>query len=161
GAICVMDQQARSWPGGAIISLETLARGVSAEIAAQIYVRNADERARTERALREREHLLTLAERSAGIGIWDTDLATAMSSGTEQFFRIMGLEPVAYPVPIETLRALRHPEDRERVVQGFRKALTDGSDSYEMEYRIRRPDGETRWIFGRGRVIRDAAGRPV
>jgi two-component sensor histidine kinase len=30
-----------------------------------------------------------------------------------------------------------------------------------MEYRIVRPDGETRWIFGRGRVIRDAAGEPV
>src|SRR6185436_18798141 len=37
-----------------------------------------------------------------------------------------------------------------------------GDDVYESEYRIIRPsDGQVRWIFGRGRTIRDAAGKPV
>jgi signal transduction histidine kinase len=79
---------------------------------------------------------------------------------TPQFFRTMGLEPTSDRVPIAAIRALRHPEDRDRVVDGFRHALEGGIDSYEMEYRIIRPDGQVRWIFGRGRVVRDADGRP-
>jgi len=114
-----------------------------------------------EEALRERDAILTLAEQSAGIGVWDIDLRTSTARATPQFYRIMGLEPTTEPVPMERIRALRHPEDRERVVEGFRRALESGTDAYEMEYRIIRPDGAVRWIFGRGRVVRDAGGRPV
>jgi PAS domain S-box-containing protein len=46
-----------------------------------------------------------------------------------------------------------------RVTEGFRTAIQQGRDSYEAEYRITRPsDGEVRWIYGRGRVIRDRDG---
>ena len=112
------------------------------------------------------EHLfhrdaLTLAEQSAGIGVWSIDLRSGRVRGTAQFFRIMGLEPTGDELPVEKLRALRHPDDRERVLAGFRRALEDGSDAYEMEYRVIHPDGRVRWIFGRGRVVRDASGTPV
>jgi len=109
----------------------------------------------------EGNEFLELAEASAGIGVWDVDLATQMVRGRPQFFRVMGLEPTLEPVSIEVFRALRHPDDREGVVDGFRHNLTEGNDFYEREYRIIRPDGELRWILGRGRVIRDAAGQPV
>ena len=111
--------------------------------------------------LSARDALLTLAEESAGIGVWDIDLTTGTARGTAQFFRIMGLEPSTQPVAMDRIRALRHPDDRSRVVAGFQRALDTGSDAYEMEYRIVRPDGEVRWIFGRGRVVRDAHGKPV
>jgi PAS domain S-box-containing protein len=114
-----------------------------------------------EEQLRERDELLTMAERSAGIGVWDIDLATQTVRGTPQFFRIMGLPPTDQPIPIETTRSLRLPDDRERVAEGFREVIDNRADSFEMEYRIRRPDGEIRWIFGRGRLIRDAGGRPI
>ncbi len=39
--------------------------------------------------------------------------------------------------------------------------MLERGDSFEVEYRIRRADGQIRWIFGRGRLIRDAAGRAV
>ncbi len=104
---------------------------------------------------------LSLAEQSAGVGVWSIDLTTGRVRGTAQFYRIMGLEPTRDSVPVETIRALRHPDDREHVVAGFRAALDGGGDSYEIEYRIIRPDGNLRWIFGRGRVIRDDSGTPV
>jgi PAS domain S-box-containing protein len=126
-----------------------------------IFFRDISARQEMERALRDRDEKLTLAEQSAGVGIWDLDLATGMLRATPQFFHIMGLAPAAEPVPIETTRNLRHPEDREGVLESFEEALSAGSDYCETEYRIIRPDGETRWIFGRGRVIRDAGGVPV
>ena len=110
------------------------------------------------RSSRERDELLSLAEQSAGIGVWDIDLATGTARGTEQFFRIMGLEPESQPISMEQIRAIRHPEDRARVVDGFRRALDSGADSYEVEYRVIHPDGAIRWIFGRGRIMRDEHG---
>ena len=121
-----------------------------------------DDPDRLMQALKESHELLALAEQSAGIGIWDTDLATDMVRATPTFFRIMGLPVSLEPVPNDIVRAVRHPEDAARVRDGFRQALASGLDSYEVEYRIIRPaDGELRWIFGRGRTVRDAAGQPV
>jgi PAS domain S-box-containing protein len=121
-----------------------------------------DEQQRLARELGESHARLTLAEQSAGIGIWDTDLATDLCRATPTFFELMGLPPTDGPFPNDLVRAIRHPEDLARVVGGFRQALAEGRDHYEVEYRIVRPsDGQLRWIFGRGRVIRDAAGKPV
>ena len=126
-----------------------------------VHIRDISERRRMERDLRERDDLLTLAEQSAGIGVWEIDLATDTVRGTPQYYRIMGLPPTDAPVAMANIRELRNPEDRGRVGDGFRAAAAAGSDAYEVEYHIRRPDGATRWIFGRGRIVRDAAGRAV
>ncbi|HET9396964.1 MAG TPA: PAS domain-containing protein, partial [Nitrospiraceae bacterium] len=114
-----------------------------------------------EQALRDRDQILSLAEESAGIGVWDAELASGLVRGTAQFFKIMGLPPSGEPVPQELFRALRHPEDRDRVLEGYKAAIAAGANVYEAEYRIIRPDGPVRWIFGRGRVVRDAQGQPV
>jgi PAS domain S-box-containing protein len=109
----------------------------------------------------EGNEFLELAEASAGIGVWDMDLATGLVRGRPQFFRVMGIEPSTQPVSVEVFRSLRHPEDRAKVVDGFQQMLHDGTDYYENEYRIVRPDGQLRWILGRGRVVRDTLGKPV
>lgn len=126
-----------------------------------VYFRDVTERRKVEQALRDREQVLSLAEQSAGIGVWDAELATSKVIGTPQFYKIMGLPPSAEPTSQEVFRALRHPDDRARVVEGFNRAIAAGADVYETEYRIIRSDGEIRWIFGRGRVVRDEQGKPV
>lgn len=126
-----------------------------------VYFRDVSQRHRMERELRERDEILTLAEISSGIGVWDADLTAGTLRGTPQFFRLLGLEPSAEPVSMDITRGVRHPDDRERVMQGFRQAIANGSDAYEVEYRIILPDGQVRWVFGRGRVIRDLSGTPV
>jgi len=124
--------------------------------------RDDEDPQRLAQALAESHAKLTLAEQSAGIGIWDTDLATDLCRATPTFFQLMGLPPSDEPFPNDRVRSVRHPEDAAKVVDGFRQALAEGRDHYEVEYRIVRPsDGQQRWIFGRGRVIRDVAGMPV
>lgn len=53
------------------------------------------------------------------------------------------------------------PEDRARVDEAYLATVEGRSPRYEAEFRIRRPDGEVRWILDSGTPIRDAAGRPV
>jgi two-component sensor histidine kinase len=88
------------------------------------------------------------------------DLSTSTMTGTPQFYHLLGVEPPIGPVPQDYARSFRHPDDRERVTSGFRAALESGADVFESEYRIIRPSGEVRWIFGRGKVTRDKEGRP-
>jgi PAS domain S-box-containing protein len=72
----------------------------------------------------------------------------------------MGLDPGTEQVPIDVMRALRHPDDRANVLDGFQQSLQERTDYYESEYRILK-DGQIRWILGRGRVVRDERGEPV
>ncbi|MES2464190.1 MAG: PAS domain-containing protein, partial [Armatimonadota bacterium] len=50
--------------------------------------------------------------------------------------------------------------DREQVAKGFSHTLRTGED-WEFECRVLRADGQTRWIWGRGRVYRDTHGEPI
>ncbi|MBY0408480.1 MAG: PAS domain-containing protein, partial [Rickettsiales bacterium] len=53
-----------------------------------------------------------------------------------------------------------HPEDHERVMHAWQRAVNDEGE-YNLEYRIRRHDGIYRWFKTRGVPIRDSAGRIV
>jgi PAS domain S-box-containing protein len=71
---------------------------------------------------------------------------------------IFGREPdTMQRRPSSWIRAI-HPEDRKRVIGAIRKSKEGGFDE---EFRIRRPDGEVRWIWGRNFPIRDAEGNIV
>ena len=118
----------RAMQTGRAVSIETNSAIVGAPVEINIfpragglsvYFRDISARRRMEREQREREEVLSLAETSAGIGVWDMDMAMRTVRATPQFFRIVGLEPTDEPVPIERLRALRHPDDREAVVNNF------------------------------------------
>src|SRR5437879_760337 len=52
-----------------------------------------------------------------------------------------------------------HPEDRPRIMALLQDAVI--GETFEAEYRIVKPDGEIRWIQGRGRFTGDAAGNVV
>ena len=56
-------------------------------------------------------------------------------------------------------KSLIHPEDLERTLASWTRALQTG-ERYEIEYRMRRHDGEYRWHHGSAAPLRDAQGRP-
>ena len=151
------------------VRLETISTATGAPVLLRIFPRNSGlsvyfrdvtDRQSLETKVRTGEELLALAELSAGIGVWEQDLPTATMTATPQFFRLLGIDPIKGPVPQDFVRGFRHPGDRERVTAGFKEAIERGDDSFESEYRIVRPSGEIRWIFGRGRVSRDGKGQP-
>jgi len=53
-----------------------------------------------------------------------------------------------------------HPDDRERAWKVWKNSLHNGSD-YEIEYRIRRFDGEYRWFLGRALPMKDDEGNVI
>ena len=53
-----------------------------------------------------------------------------------------------------------HPDDREMTRQAWTTAV-QGTGAYDVEYRVRRFDGEYRWFKTRGAPLRDSAGNIV
>ena len=54
-----------------------------------------------------------------------------------------------------------HPDDRQKVDEAYSGSLREGQDSYEVEHRIVRPDGEIRFVHERCEHYREGAGRIV
>jgi PAS domain S-box-containing protein len=144
-------------------------RGPDGAVTAAVAV-NSDvtERRRAEAALRASEAALAvseerlrLAQAAARVGTWDLDVPSGRVTWSPQYYALHGLDPEAHPPSQRLWEASIHADDRERVTGAVARAVGAGGGHYELEYRIVRPDGQTRWILGRGQVVCGADGRPA
>ncbi len=112
----------------------------------------------TERIIAEQKHLesernLELSQQLAKIGSWSWDVITNQVTWSRQLYYIYGLDPETFNGDIlQHVVDATHPEDAKRVEQ----SITDYYDSHEenqIEYRIIRPDGEVRKVWGLGKAI--------
>jgi PAS domain S-box-containing protein len=124
----------------------------SSEDGLTVYFRDITERKRAEQALKESEARLRFALDVAQLGTWELDAITGKPQHSRQHDAIFGY---ADPQPGFGYSAfLRHvvPEDREHVDRVFRPALKKRTD-WHFDCRIRRADGELRWISMRGKPM--------
>jgi PAS domain S-box-containing protein len=110
--------------------------------------------------VRAGEERLQMALEVGGMGIWQTSLQTGESIWWPGMAEMHGLPAGSAPRTPEDYYAMVHPEDRASVVDAVQQALADGT-GHRVEYRVLWPDGSTRWVEGRGRVRRDAQGKPT
>jgi PAS domain S-box-containing protein len=112
-----------------------------------------------EAELRESQERLNRAQRLAGLGIAEHDLRRNKTVWTDENYRIYGVDRSFVPSPDSYLK-LAHPEDRERLLR-MMKDLDSGTAFPPFEYRIIRPDGETRYLYREHEMIKDEAGKPA
>jgi PAS domain S-box-containing protein len=118
------------------------------------------QRRRAEEALREEGERLHLAQEAGRTGAWEWDIVSGKVFWSRGLEAIHGLAPGAFAGTLPTALERVHPEDRGRVDRALAHVV-GGCAEDPVEYRILRPDGAVRWVEGRGRLARDAAGRPV
>ncbi len=126
-------------------------------VGVHIYATDISEFKRTEEALRQSERDLLEAQGLAHIGNYTLDLVTQQLTWSEEMFRIWGLDP-EQGAPRANVSEWTHPEDYERVSRAATEAMKHGTP-YELEFRIRRPDGAERTIVITGKSETDAAGK--
>lgn len=114
----------------------------------------------TQRSLREKQEQLELALSAAAIGTWEWDIGKEWGSWSDTTREIFGRGPRSNPLTMDVFVEMIHPDDRDSVLEAIRAAMSD-SGAFELEYRALRPDGTTRWVLGKGRVLNDRAGRPA
>jgi PAS domain S-box-containing protein len=114
-------------------------------------------RKRAEELLRKSDEWLGLAQRAAGVGIFDADLKTGETRVSEGQFLIYGLDPAGKWLSHEEWLKLIHPEDRDRVDRRLGLALS-GAQFPGTEFRIVWPDGSIHWLLSQLKVLFDEAG---
>jgi len=110
--------------------------------------------------LHDSSQLLELTLRAARAGTWAWDLRTNESVWSSETWRLHGVEGDHGRPSFETWLALVHPDDRAMARATTETALQAGQD-LEIDFRITRPSGETRWLSTKGRAIHDSSGHPL
>lgn len=123
-------------------------------------VEDITEKINAERALRESERRLALAQNAAHLGVWDQDLRFDEIVTSGEYYKLYGLPPGHPPLTYQAWLSLIHPEDRERVWRLMQDTLKR-TRVWDAEFRVVWPDGSIHWLLGKGTVFLDEAGNPI
>lgn len=110
-----------------------------------------DDRKRVEQALREREAQLAMAVEAGRIGVWRVEPEKGCAMVSERLAAMLGLPPGKLLLSVEEWQRAVHPDDRQRVLAEL-KAAVAARRGFNLEFRIVRPKGETRWLMAAGDV---------
>ena len=128
------------------------------------YVMRADvtERQIAEADLRAVRERLDLALDGSELASWDWEIASGKVHVSKRWSQMLGDDRQASVVTVSDLEKIMHADDIERVRDRIAAVLEGKSEIYYAEYRVRRRDGEWRWIGSHGKVTeRDANGSAV
>lgn len=107
----------------------------------------------------QEQHLRTALE-AAHMGTWEWHFASGRVIWSESLEKLMGLAPGSFDGHIDSVQAMIHPEDRDRVAQAIQQAIAKQAE-YAIEFRFLRADGSVRWALGQGTIDYDNQGQPL
>jgi len=120
--------------------------------------RDITERRMTEETLRKSEYFFRESQRAASIGSYYADFTTGMWESSEVLDTIFGIDS-GYNRSIQGWIDIIHPDDKAMMGSYLRNEVTLKREPFAKEYRIvRKNDGETRWVNGRGTAKFDVGG---
>lgn len=106
--------------------------------------------------LDEQERRFLFALEATQEGWWDWNAATGRVTASPRTCEIHGVADTTDWTFEEWVTRV-HPADRSLVKDAMARHQAHGVP-YDVTYRIQRPDGATRWVRSRGRLMRDAPG---
>ncbi|RJR17632.1 MAG: PAS domain S-box protein [Nitrospiraceae bacterium] len=118
------------------------------------------ERITINKTLKESQRRLNEAQKLAHLGSWEWDILTGKVDWSDEEYRKFGYKPGEVSVTFDLFKNSIHTQDRDRVIEALKNAL-NGSEPYDIEYRIIQPGGEERTIWAQGEVSRNSRGEPV
>jgi PAS domain S-box-containing protein len=121
--------------------------------------RDISDVAKTREELRAAEQRLITATEAAGHGLWEWTIQTNQMWFSDNWYRILGLQPRAIPSNPNAWRDLVHPDDRPRVKFEPDEHIGGDQINKRVEMRMRRADGSWGWFLSSARTVdRDASG---
>ena len=114
----------------------------------------------SQRRLREAARFNAVACAAAKLGMWHLDVVRNRLDYSDELLSLLGLTRNGWGETPHALEAVVHPDDIERRRRNLAAGLAQG-DYLEHDFRIILPDGEVRWMYSRGHIIRDPAGHPI
>ncbi len=107
-----------------------------------------------EAKLLRRESQLKEAEKIGRMGHWHWIIGEDRIGFSDAVYSIFGLDRDKFTPTIDNLGELVHKRDMSRLIQVFQRSILEGND-YDLEFRVIRPNGETRYVRCQGRCELD------
>ena len=110
--------------------------------------------------LKQSEQGRSLALAAGQMGSWEWEVGATELKWDEGQHRIFGVDPQRFHPSLDSIRTLVHPEDwlsLQRVVESMSK----NARTQQIEFRVLRPNGETRWCTGTAAASVDHTGKVV
>ncbi len=118
------------------------------------------ERKQAEANLRESRGQLDLVLDSAGMGLWQWDIINDRRHYDDRTCQLLGIDPGKFRGAPEEFFNSVNTLDRDRIRAAL-TSVTEDNAPYNVEYMVTWPDGTDHFIAARGRLSRDAQGKPV
>ncbi|NYJ27948.1 PAS domain S-box protein [Allomuricauda sp. ARW1Y1] len=118
-----------------------------------------DRRKKTELEFKKLSDRLSIATKTAGIGIWEFDIPNNQLFWDDNMYRLYGIKKNDFKGVYEAWEACVHPDDGEITALEVNDAIA-GIRNFDTIFRVRWPNGEARWIRAEATVIRDKDGNP-
>jgi len=144
---------------GSMHDAEAALREANRKLEANVAARTVELDQRNQQ-LERSEDRLRFALTYGRIGGWELNLSDLSAYRTAEHDRIFGYDPPLTEWNYELFLEHVLPEDRAEVDRRFQAALATGT-AWDFECRIRRADGETRWIWASGQQELDDEKRPI
>lgn len=126
-----------------------------------VYFRDVSIERRASEVLRVSEERFRLLSQATNDAIWDWDVRSGEMWWSEGFETMFGVTREELETNPYSWRERVHPDDVNRVVLGFERALAEDAVAWSDEYRFRREDGTYAFVRDRGQIIRDATGLAI
>lgn len=110
-------------------------------------------------ALHDQNERLRRSEERLGFGTWEWDMAADSLRWSAGVGPIFGLPRSRISITSKDFLACVHPQDR-RSIRDAIEACRTLDKPYEIEHRCVWPDGNVRWVYESGNILRDERGRP-
>lgn len=139
-----------------------LSRGRRLEASAQRFsgvVIDVTELRQRDREVEKLQHRLTEAQDISGVGSWEWDLTNDSLWWSEQHYKLWGVSSEEFEPQFERVLTFVHEEDYEALRGAFARSIESGKP-FRREFRVRRADGELRWVESRGELEMDRNDHP-
>lgn len=108
-----------------------------------------------EEELIRHQQQLSEAQKIGHMGHWRWQVGEDAIAFSDEIYRIFGVTPDKFKPTIDSVNSMLHRRDIGRMAQAFQRAMIE-QKNYEMEFRVIRPDGKSRFIRLQGRCEMDA-----
>ncbi|AFZ23187.1 PAS domain S-box [Cylindrospermum stagnale PCC 7417] len=111
--------------------------------------------------LRRSEERFQIVARATNDVLWDWDLIDDQVWWNQAVQTVFGYTTEQINSHVTWWRERIHPNDRQRIAADMRVVIDSGQQFWSNEYHFLRSDGSYAYIFERGYVVHDHAGKPV
>ena len=113
-----------------------------------------------EKALRNSETRIRLAQKSSGFSVWEWSIPDDILYLSDEMKELLDIHHARFDGSFSSIEKVIHPADLKRWNQGIQNTITTGV-GYDMKLRVVRQDQSIRWIHANGECTLDNNKTPV